>query len=234
MDARELRSSARISLKGKWGISILAYLVYGVLFYGLLFSGGSSASNSAPVADSTSISLTGAEAVAFLGFLVILLVVLIGVSLLTTVLFSPVLLGYTSYNMELGKGGTPGVGTLFSLYQGNFGRAFSLVFFKNLFTALWTLLLLFPGVIAYYRYAMAEYLMVQNPNLSGREAIAKSKEMMRGHKAELFVLQLSFIGWAFLSVVTMGIGFLWLMPYMEQAKTQFFFELSQNAVKNPM
>ena len=65
----------------------------------------------------------------------------------------------------------------------------------------------YSGIIAAYRYAMAPYLMAQNPDIGVMDAIDQSKELMRGHKSRLFWLDLTFLGWVFLSALSLGIGF---------------------------
>ncbi|HHV09035.1 MAG TPA: DUF975 family protein [Clostridiales bacterium] len=107
-----------------------------------------------------------------------------------------------------------------------FGRAFLLRLLMTIFTFLWTLLLIIPGIIAVYSYAMAPYILEENPGMTATEAITCSKEMMRGNKWRLFCLQISFIGWVILCIFTCGIGFLWLSPYMAMAEVAFFYDVS--------
>ena len=95
----------------------------------------------------------------------------------------------------------------------------------QIFTCLWTLLLIVPGIIKAYSYSMTPYILVDNPELSVREAIRKSQQMMVGQKFNLFYLQLSFIGWFFLACFTGGIGFLWLVPYYQTAQAAFYQNL---------
>jgi uncharacterized membrane protein len=73
------------------------------------------------------------------------------------------------------------------------------------FVALWSLLLVVPGIVAAYRYSMAPFLMADDPDLGALDAINMSKKMMDGHKGRLFALQFSFIGWAFCSMILIGI-----------------------------
>lgn len=96
------------------------------------------------------------------------------------------------------------------------------MFLMGLFVNLWALLLIVPGIIKAYAYAMTPYILVDNPELSANQAINLSKKMMKGHKFDLFYLQLSFLGWGVLSVFTLGIGLLWLMPYMMTAQAAFY------------
>ena len=98
---------------------------------------------------------------------------------------------------------------------------------------LWTLLLIIPGIIAAYRYALAPYLMAENPDMGIWEAIDRSKALMQGNKARLFWLQLSFIGWRLLSGLTLGVGALWLCPYMNAADAAFYLEVTGRANAMP-
>ena len=81
-----------------------------------------------------------------------------------------------------------------------------------------------------YAYSMAVYVSNDHPELSSMDAIRKSKELMRGHKWDLFVLDLSFIGWILLCLLTCGIGFFFLLPYIEAAHAEFYRELTDKAV----
>jgi uncharacterized membrane protein len=90
------------------------------------------------------------------------------------------------------------------------------------------LLLVIPGIVAAYRYSMSFYILSDNPQLSAQEAMNESKRMMNGYKGKLFCLHFSFIGWSILCVLTIGIGFLWLVPYM-QASIANFYENLKNA-----
>ena len=120
---------------------------------------------------------------------------------------------------------TGSVETLFACFQ-QFWRFLSAVLLMGLFTALWTMLFIIPGIIAAYSYSQTIYIMLDHPEISAMEAIAASKQMMRGHKAEYFVLELSFVGWALLSGFTMGILLIWLVPYMHVSKANFYNAVS--------
>jgi len=91
----------------------------------------------------------------------------------------------------------------------NFGKAFLLGFLITVFMTLWTLLFIIPGVIAYFRYSQAYYIMHDNPELSAMDCIRKSKEMMVGNKAKLFTTTLSFIGWEVLAMAPVIIYAIW-------------------------
>lgn len=118
------------------------------------------------------------------------------------------------------------LGTLFDGFR-DFGRIFLTLFLQGVYTLLWTLLLIIPGIVKAYSYAMTSYILYDNPELQGNAAIEKSMRMMRGHKLELFLLHLSFIGWALLCVLTLGIGLFWLVPYVQASQAAFYEDVKE-------
>lgn len=133
-------------------------------------------------------------------------------------------LGYAKFLLAQHDGRPHEFGDLFSQFD-RFGAGFVQSFLRNLYVFLWSLLFIIPGIIAGYSYAMTPYLMVDFPQLTASEAIEKSKELMDGHKGDLFVLDLSFFGWAILCMLTANIGNLWLNPYRNAARAAFYREL---------
>jgi uncharacterized membrane protein len=123
--------------------------------------------------------------------------------------------------LKLTQGVKPEIKELFAHFD-KFWAAFKVSFLAGLYTFLWSLLLVIPGIVKSYSYAMSLYILAENPELSAREAIDRSKAMMDGHKMELFVLTLSFIGWALLGTLTMGILYIWLIPYFSATMANFY------------
>lgn len=91
-----------------------------------------------------------------------------------------------------------------------------------LYILLWLLLLIVPGIIKSLAYSMTPYILKDDLQIKENEALKKSEQMMEGHKMQLFLLQLSFIGWAILCIFTLGIGFFFLIPYMDTAIAHFY------------
>lgn len=133
-------------------------------------------------------------------------------------------LGATSFYLGIARGANPPVSDVFSGFK-NFVNAFVLYLLMGIFVFLWTLLLIVPGIIASFRYSMAYYIMKENPDISPLDAIRQSKELMAGHKWRFFVLNLTFIGWALLAILTLGIGYLWLAPYIYVTQAHFYDDL---------
>lgn len=104
----------------------------------------------------------------------------------------------------------------------DFQRSFLAHLLILVFTVLWALLFIIPGIIAALSYSLTYYIMAEDSEITANEARLKSKELMVGFKGDLFMLGLSFIGWAFLCLFTLGIGFLWLIPYMNTSFALFY------------
>ncbi len=136
----------------------------------------------------------------------------------------PLELGLATYFLLLKRQKSAQMEDLFKGFK-SFERALVLYIVRTIFVILWSLLLIFPGIIATLRYSMAIYVLHDNPELSGMEALSRSKEMMDGHKGKLFGLYLSFIGWAILCPFTLGIGYLWLFPYIKASEANFYEDL---------
>ena len=90
------------------------------------------------------------------------------------------------------------------------------------YTVLWVLLFIIPGIVKSYSYAMTPYILLDNPELGAKEAITESRKMMKGHKMELLLLDLSFIGWIFLSMFTCGTLLLYVIPYKQASRAEFY------------
>lgn len=233
MLSSDYRLAARNALRGNWGISILVTLVASILGGTNFSSFSSSASNAIDRASQNSADSFHSIPPAILGILLAVVSLLVLLGLVVIIIGGAVRLGFITYNIDLlTRRRPPLFGTLFSRFN-MFGKAFVLNLLIGIFTALWMLLFIVPGIIASYRYSMAPYLMAENPNLSPMEAIELSKEMMKGHKWRLFVLELSFFGWAILCVLTLGIGALWLTPYISVSEAAFFLDLASRNAQNP-
>lgn len=147
------------------------------------------------------------------------------------IIVGPIALGIVSFFLKLNSNQGPKVGNLFDGFKSFFVSSSILEFFICLFTFLWSLLLIVPGIIALLRYSQAFYILFENPEIGALEAIKQSKKMMQGQKGKLFLLLLSFIGWFILSLITCGIGFFWLGPYMAATLAHFYVNLKEAYVK---
>lgn len=102
------------------------------------------------------------------------------------------------------------------------------MFLRSVFTYLWALLLIIPGIIKYYSYRLVPYILAENPEIDSFEAIALSKEMTSGQKLNMFVMDLSFIGWFILGGLLFGIGTVLVMPYYNATYAELYYTLKGN------
>ena len=135
-------------------------------------------------------------------------------------------LGYARFLLKQHDGKALDFNDLFSQFD-RFGTGFAQNFLRTLYTFLWSLLLIVPGIIAALSYAMTPFILEEHPELTASEAIDRSKELMNGHKMDLFILTLTFLGWDILCALTANIGHLFLNPYKNAAYAVFYREISQ-------
>ncbi len=134
---------------------------------------------------------------------------------------APLEIGLITIFAKLKSGYPPKVEELFKHFD-CFAQALLLYILISLFTVLWSLLFIIPGIVASLSYSMAPYILAENKNLTAMEALNMSKQMMNGHKADLFVLYLSFIGWGILVSMTFGLAGIYVFPYIEATIYNFY------------
>jgi len=143
------------------------------------------------------------------------------------VVYGPLSVGIAAILLKLDRGETFTVEELFSGFN-DFNRTLVAGLLVSLYTFLWSLLLIVPGIIAALGYSMTFFIMSENPRIGAQDALTASKNMMMGHKGELFGLFISFIGWWLLCLVTFGIALIYVLPYFDCALTVFYQNLKQN------
>ena len=243
--AKDFRWRAREALKGNWMMVVLATFVASI--FGASVGVGNSTVSPVqlisritsymnqdtnidyqfdngymdPVSDQMISAFAGVFAIVFsLGLIFVLISILLG---------AVVSLGLCQYNLKMIDGEMPELGILFSNFS-NWSKAVWLVIRRGLFVFLWALLLVIPGIIKSYAYAMSVFVLSENPEISPKEAMEVSQKIMQGNKWRLFCLQLSFIGWDILNLFTLGIGSLWLGPYKNAAFASFYDEVSRKPI----
>ena len=141
----------------------------------------------------------------------------------------PATLGFSIYFLNNARGQPARFGDLFEGFR-SFGKSFLLYLLFMLFGMLWSLLLIVPGIIKMsLSYSMSYFILRDNPEISALEAITRSRKMMYGYKWKLCTLYLSFAGWGLLSILSLGIGSLWLLPYVMQSMANFYEDIKHNA-----
>lgn len=148
-------------------------------------------------------------------FIMMFVVLMAVVILLDVFLFNPLEVGCKKYYLR-NLNEPAQVGNIGYAFDNNYKNITKTMFFRDLFTVLWTLLFIIPGIVKSYEYQMIPYLLADNPQMTKEQAFEESKRMMQGQKWKAFVLDLSFIGWNILSALTLGIlGIFYVQPYMD-------------------
>ena len=216
MNASELRLKARQSLKGNyWNAVLMAFLAS--IFGALIVNGGTfdlDFKQEVPTILQDLPKIVARVLLAVIGTFSAL-------SLVHLILGGVVQLGYAQYLLKQQDREISAMKDLFSQFD-RFKDGFLQLFLRKLFVALWSLLLVIPGIYKSFAYSMTPFLMAEDPTLSARAAMRLSEEKMDGHKWELFCLELSFIGWILLAVITFGVGEIFLAPYMNAAFAAFY------------
>lgn len=209
LKAKDFRYYAREALRGCWLKAGATGVVAGLLGasinvgnYVTSFSGSATDTNEIITGNTAA----GAQIPASV-FAVIMGIVLIFLvwAIVIFIIGGATTLGYAKYNLNIIDDNDPKLGDIFSQYH-RLGTGFGMQFFRALFTFLWSLLLVIPGIIASYRYYMTPFILVENPGMTAREAINESKELMKGNKWRLFCLEFSFIGWELLAGLVMWVA----------------------------
>lgn len=237
--ARDFREQARDVLSGNWGSAVLTTLIASVLGADITMSIGSNASSVTSSVNNTinngngdtsyssllaSVPITTLTYIMGAVMAIAGLVIIIGI--IQYVIGSFVSLGLIQYNLDLIDGKDVELGQIFSKAP-MFGKAFWLRLRMSIFTALWTLLFIIPGIIKVYAYSMSGFILTENPEMTAKEAMEVSQKMMQGNKWRLFCLEFSFIGWKLLGALSLGIGMLWVNPYCNAAIAAFYDEISR-------
>jgi len=216
MNYRNIRARARENLRGNWGVSVGAAFV-AAIFGALVVSSGNVIQATQKITEVISPRIA-----AILGMLVS---AISAISIVKLVLGGVVQLGYARFLLNQHDGRKFEVKDLFSQFD-RFTVGFLQLFLRNLFITLWCLLLVIPGIIKAFSYAMTPFILTDHPELTAKQAIRRSMELMDGHKWELFVLGLTFFGWEILNALTLGIGSFWLNPYRNAAYAAFYREIT--------
>ena len=221
----EIRRQARENLRGHWGQAVGAAFIAGLLGGSITSSGGSaggSAGSSSGAFDLEAFQALPPEVIhittTILG--VVGLLVLVGF-----IIGGTIQLGYSVYLLKQYHHQETKISDLFSQFF-RFGTGFAQQFLVGLYTFLWSLLFIIPGIIKSFSYAMTPFILADDPNLTANQAITRSRELMNGHKWELFILTLTFIGWDILGALTCGIGLLWVAPYKNAAYAAFYRQIA--------
>ncbi|MFC7395313.1 DUF975 family protein [Scopulibacillus cellulosilyticus] len=210
MKIGEIKRAARSSLRHRWWRSLLIILI-GFIIYGVIpniieaiLSGGFDKVDTPEEPFSAVI-----------------------VSLILSIGLLPIMVGQYWAFLGISRGENIKVKSLFDAFSSValYFKSLGLIILISIFTFLWSLLFIIPGIIKALAYSQAYFIMKDNPDYSITEAITASRKLMNGHKWHFFLLLLSFIGWWILSIFTLFIGLLWLLPYIFTSWAKFYENL---------
>lgn len=228
-DRPTLKSYARTSLKNFYWKGVLTTLIFLVLTGGKIFS-----VNYTYNLDSESMHGFGSSGMGGLIVAVIGGIAALGITLgllYSIFVVNPLTVGHNRYYLDSRFAPTD-VGRLFHGFTGgNYGNVVKTMFLVDLYTFLWSLLFVIPGIIKSYEYSMVPYLLAENPDMPSERAFELSREMMQGRKWDLFVLDLSFLGWGLLASIVI-IGHVFLQPYIQATRAEVYLWLRYDALCN--
>ena len=214
----ELKMRGKAAMKRNYGSCVVVALTMGIISSLSGSSGGGSAGGAADIAN-TYFHPTISMALAT----VTITIAIVGM-VLKIFVESNLKVGGAKFFILNQMGMQPEFGTILDGFKsGKYANIVLIMFLKELFIALWTMLFIVPGVMKSYEYYMVPYILAENPGMDSKSAFAISKRMMDGEKWDTFVLEISFIGWQILSLFTIGIlGVAYVSPYLEATRAELY------------
>ncbi len=213
----EIRQESLALLKGNWGAGVGAIVLYGItcfvaIFIALLIVTVFKTPTSPEDVQTTS------------------LLTQITSSVVSIFIIYPIAFGLMTMFLPFVRGEKPlqAGGLFYSLKAPYYGKAIGVYLLTYIFTLLWTLLLIVPGIIKSLSYMLAPYILAENPEMTANQAIEQSMKMMKGHKMKLFLISLGYFGFALLSIVGLCIPLLWILPYYFTVFAKFYEEVKSD------
>ena len=210
---QDYKNAALSVLKGNWAPAVVCAIVYVLIAVVISVFQPSVATDD---------GVTGTQGAMSLVYMLLYIFVML-----------PIILGmYQTFNVLYTDGDNKLTSNMFKLAFGAYGRNLAAMLLMSVFTLLWTLLFIIPGVIKTIAYSLTPYILKDFPELTPNQVINLSQKMMKGHKLDFFCLVLSFLGWALLCILTLGIGTLWLSPYVYTSFAAFYQDVKKEYLAN--
>ena len=210
---QDYKNAALGTLRGNWAPAVVCAIVYVLIAVVISMFQPSVATDD---------SVTGTQGAMSLVYMLLYIFVML-----------PIILGmYQTFNVLYTEGDNKLTSNMFKLAFGAYGRNLAAMLLMSVFTLLWMLLFIIPGVIKTIAYSLTPYILKDFPELTPNQAINLSQKMMKGHKLDFFCLVLSFLGWALLCILTLGIGTLWLSPYVYTSFAAFYQDVKKEYLAN--
>ncbi len=230
----ELKSKAKATFKmNYWPCVLISFIL--LICTGSAGGGFNAASNSnSSSSNEFSSSLSDVQTAAIIAIIIGVVCVAVVVGLVLKIfVFNILAVGGHRFYIENQIKKAPIKCIIFAFQKGRYINTLITILLKHIYIALWSLLLIIPGIVKSYSYYMVDYIIAENPQISRNRAFEISKQTMNGQKWDAFVLDLSFIGWWILSCFTCGIlSIFYVSPYMDSTKAQLYFALRSIAINN--
>lgn len=237
-DRKELKAKAKAAFTANYwksvGVAFIMMLITGTTFgvsSRTTTDSATEAANAQSVDELVKIFQERPEILALVAgaiFTIILATILIS-TLIDTFLTNPLEKGCKTFFLRNSDDSTAGFEEVKKGFGPDYMRTVKTLFLKDLYIFLWSLLLIIPGMIKTYEYSQVHYILAEDPDISPKDALLKSKEMMNGHKKEAFVFDLSFILWDLLSVATFGLAHVFYVGPYEKAADAEYYKYVKNA-----
>lgn len=203
----DLKNAAKEQLRGKWNYAVLVVFIYTVIV---------------GVVSVVFYQLQSNEMFSPVPF----------INLLSILVTAPLMIGMIMYFFAIaGNAEQPEVTLMFQGFS-YYGKSIGISLWTTLWVILWSLLFIVPGIIKAIAYSQAFYVIAENPDVKVVDALKTSIKMTNGNKGMIFVMYLSFIGWALIGALTLGIGYLWLGPYMTTTFCNMYLKLKEISLMN--
>ncbi len=203
----ELKRNAKIVLKRNYWLTFIVLLAGGLISG---FGGGVSSCIDVAVELDMYVPESLILGASVFGFLMAFLV------------GGPIIVGMCRFLMKSREQDTEFADLFSGFNVDEFGKNVKVMFLKQIKITLWTFLMFIPGIIKAYEYYFVQYIQAENPHLPQQRVFQLSKEMTRGYKWDIFVLELSFFGWNLLGAMCLGVGILFVNPYYEATLAELY------------
>ncbi len=220
----ELKQKSKAVLKQNYWKCVIVGLILGILLNAGSYSAGRTTQEQVKDAGGAMAVLDPSVLAVVVGAIFTAIGVGLIINILLTIfVWNPLEVGCERFFVKAHEDDSTGMNNVVYAFQNGYGHIGAVMFLRSLFIALWSLLLIVPGIVKSYEYMMIPYLLAENPTMSREEAFAKSKEMMKGNKWNAFVLDLSFLGWLILGSITFNIlNVFYVYPYQYLTRAELY------------
>jgi uncharacterized membrane protein len=222
----ELKTRAKDVLRGTYGKAFLVSLVIAI-------AGGSNGGGGGR--GTSGYRLNQHLSSEIVGFMVVVGLIIVAAAFMFRLLIGyPLEVGGRKYFILSSQGDADPGYLAYAFQRGRYLNVILIMFYRGLLIFLWTLLLIIPGIVKSYAYRMVPYILADNPRIDYRRAVELSNQMTMGYKLDIFILDLSFIGWYLLGALAFGIGILFVRPYEDTTNAELYLVLRKNALEQGM